>query len=57
MRRLALVLALALVGAAAALSACEDDSLYKAGASTFQNDVLDGGAAGAGGGASSDAAP
>lgn len=45
------------------VSACEDDSLYKAGPSTFQNDTVDG-AAGAPGaldggpaGASGDAGP
>ncbi|HVT67390.1 MAG TPA: hypothetical protein VHF26_06555 [Trebonia sp.] len=43
MRRLVLLVALVLVAAATVLS-CEDDSLYKAGPATFQNDVLDGGA-------------
>jgi hypothetical protein len=38
---------LGLLGGVSALSSCEDDSFYKAGPSTFQNDVLDG-AAGAG---------
>jgi hypothetical protein len=47
--------ALGVLGGAALFSACEDDSLYKAGPATFQNDVLDGGAAGAGGAA--DAGP
>lgn len=62
-RRLALMAALALVGGALVVSACEDDSLYKSGPSTFQNDTVDGaagapGAAGAGGtAAATDAGP
>ncbi|HVV16987.1 MAG TPA: hypothetical protein VHH90_07270 [Polyangia bacterium] len=43
MRRLVLIVALVLAGAATVVS-CEDDSLYKAGPATFQNDVLDAGA-------------
>ena len=36
--------ALGLLGGAVMSSSCEDDSAYKAGPATFQNDVLDGGA-------------
>ena len=56
--------ALALMGVAMVVGACEDDSLYKAGGPTFQNDTVDGAAgatgsavAGAGGQASPDAGP
>lgn len=60
-RRLVVMVAVALLAGAVLAGACEDDSLYKAGPSTFQNDTVDG-AAGAGAapgaaGASGDAGP
>ena len=50
MRRLALIAALALTGVAMVVGACEDDSLYKAGGPTFQNDTVDGAAGATGSG-------
>ena len=55
-RRLAMFLVIGLLGAAVGSSSCEDDSLYKGGPSTFQNDVFDGGGGGVGTAGAVDAA-